>query len=204
MNEDLPHTALPESRFIEPDERCPEPGRWTSTDGDSTEREVSELIFGLVRGLQPRLTVETGSAFGQTTRQISQALAHQPGKLITFEIDDERRRDLERRARTEAWAGNVEFRAASLEADLAGLPPIDLAFFDTYYELRVPEFHHFHRWMRKGTVVAFHDTAPGRGAHRIQGGRSLREEIEAKLVAPGILAALDLPTPRGLTLGEVL
>src|SRR4051794_12477245 len=60
-----------EDRRVAPSDECPHPEWWTSIDSDSsTEREVTHLIAGLVRGLQPHYIIETGTAFAQTTRAI--------------------------------------------------------------------------------------------------------------------------------------
>lgn len=191
-------TALPESRYVGPTALCPEPERWSSTDGDSTEIEVSDLIGGLVRGLQPRLVVETGAAYGQTTRAVLAALDRNGhGALVTYETNPERLAVLPDHPRlTVAGDSGV--------ADLTGRPPLDFAFLDSLYALRVPEFLRLRRWMRTGTIVAFHDSGPERGWQEIPSGRSLRAEIDHELVRPGLIAAIDLPTPRGLTIGEVL
>jgi len=53
-----------EARYFQPTELCPHPERWHSTDGDSTEIEVSDLAWGLVRTLQPDYCVETGTGHG--------------------------------------------------------------------------------------------------------------------------------------------
>src|SRR3954468_8525000 len=66
--------ARSEARRVAPSEECPHPEWWTSVDSDSTEREVTKLIAGLIRGLQPQYVVETGTAFAQTTRAIGRAL----------------------------------------------------------------------------------------------------------------------------------
>lgn len=190
---EIPGDPLPESRWVEADERCPHPEFWHSTDGSSTEVEVSELIAGLVRGLQPRLCIETGSAYGQTTRAIARALEENGhGLLVTYEVDDEQRNAI----RSMVDDRHVLVAGDSLKGSLDGFGPLDFAFLDSNYETRVPEFNHFRRWMRLGTIVAFHDTRPGAGEHRMD--RSLREELD------GLdLALIDLPTPRGLTLGAV-
>jgi predicted O-methyltransferase YrrM len=195
--EEVPHEPLPESRFVPADERCPHPEFWSSTDGDSTELEVSELIAGLVRGLQPRMVIETGCAFGQTTRLIIEAMGRNGhGRFVGFENDSERFVALH----SERWP---EW-AALYRNSLGGIQPlpdvIDFLFLDSHPELRVPEYRHFHPLMRHGTIVAIHDTRPGAGSHRIEGGRSLREELES---LPDV-RLLDMPTPRGLTLAQVL
>lgn len=178
----------PESRFITGSPRCPYPENWHSTDEESTEIEVSEMIAGLVRGLQPTLVIETGSAHGQSTRLIADALDRNGhGALITYEHDDGRRRRLPKHPRIYA-------EGSSLDADLTG-STIDFAFFDSFPEVRCKEFRLFRQWMRDGTIVAFHDTSDQAGAGA---GKVLREEIAAL-----DLAVIDFPTPRGLTLGEV-
>jgi len=185
----MPSPMLPESRFIEPTDRCPAPQHWHSTDEESTELEVSELVAGLVRGLQPRLVLETGSAHGQTTRLILDALDRNGhGLLVTCETCPVRQQRLGTHPR-------MVKLGASLEQNLAEWGPIDFAFFDSLPWLRVDEFRLFRQWMRAGTIVAFHDTAPQAGSGA---GVELREEIG------GLgLTVIDLPTPRGLTLGEV-
>lgn len=197
----VPGTRAPESRFIAADERCPHPERWHSTDGDSTEAEVSELIGGLVRALQPDVVVETGAAFGQTTTVIAKALrGNEHGHVYSLETDPARveyARDALLFYDPYEHAEIVE--ASSLEWEPPA--PIDLLFSDSNYETRVPEFLHFRPWLRAGSIVVFHDTAPERGAHRIPSGNDLRSEIEAQLGA--ILSFVHLPTPRGVTIAGV-
>jgi len=192
---------LPESRYFDQDERCPHPEYWSSTDGDSTEYEVTDCIAGIVRGLQPDLVVETGAAFGQTTEAIADTLEFNGhGRLITFENDAERRNQLRNHDRATILNDSLN---DSIESHI-GEDAIDLAFFDSNYECRIPEFLLFRKWMRTGATVIFHDTGPDRGRHRIESGQSLREEIESELVQTGMIKVVDFPSPRGLTLGEVL
>ena len=104
---DVRDRLLPESRYIGPTEVCPRPERWHSRpDGQSTEIEVSELIGGLVRGLQPDTVVETGSYSGQTTEIILRALdENEHGTLVTCEVDVERRHRSSPSIR--AWSSSV-------------------------------------------------------------------------------------------------
>lgn len=201
VGRDIPGPPQPESRFTAPTDLCPYPERWTSTDGDSTEEEVCALVYGLVRGLQPDAVLETGTGFGAMAERITDALfVNARGKLFTIENDPERvaysRRRLGYRQQIEIIEGS----------SLAWTPPddvvFDLAWFDSYYELRVPEFRAFRRWMRRGTIVCFHDTAPGHGAHRSPTADSIRTTIVAELHSQ--LRLVHLPTPRGATIGEVL
>lgn len=188
-----------EARYTEPSPYCPHPERWHARDGDSAEVEVSDLAYGLVRALQPELCLETGTAYGQTARRIGEALRDNGhGSLVTIERD--------------------ELRAALAAAELVGLPvhvehadslasrlnleaeilPLGFAWLDSHSDLRVAEYWHFRPWMRPGSLVCFHDTAPGHGSP----GRELRAELERELT--GKVRLLHLPTPRGLTLAEVL
>lgn len=197
---EIPGPPQPESRFIDADDRCPHPERWTSTDGDSTECEVGVMIAGLVTGLQPSLVVETGAAFGITTVAIAGALKRmERGRLIALETDPDRAAEARQRlAEFNGYAQIVE------ESSLTWKPPgkIDLLFSDSFYETRVPEFWHLRPWMRTGTIIVFHDTAPGRGTHRLDG-FSLRQKINA-LADIHAFNVIHLPTPRGISIAEVI
>lgn len=193
-----PGPALPENRFTNPTPLCPYPERWTSTDDHSTEVEVSEFLGGLVRCLQPDLCFETGSAWGQTAEQIGLALdANDRGWLVTCEPDPERAQFT--RERCARWHRVDVFEGPSLDWTPPG--PVQFAFFDSLFDLRVPEFLHLRPFMPIGAVVAFHDTAPRHG-EKVAGGLDLRGEIEQGTA--GLLRLIHFPTPRGITIGEVL
>lgn len=195
---DTPGDPESEDRFTWSTTLCPNPRYWTSTDGDSTEVEVSVLVGGLVRGLQPDYCVETGAAWGQTTWAIGQALSlNGHGHLVSLEPDQERAEATVNRCQRLPVTVLVQ-ESLSWEPEQV----IDFAFFDSFYELRVPEFRAYRRFLRSGSIVAFHDSAPEHGAHRIPSGLDLRSEIAAELSED--LRFIHLPTPRGITLGEVL
>jgi len=194
-------SGIDESRFTNATKTCPHPERWTSHDGDSSEVEVSDLAWGLVRAVQPQFAIETGTAYGQTTRRIGEALASNSpiGVLMAFE------NDAERAATTRDNCFGLPVMV--MEKDSTSyLPPeeivIDFSWFDTWSELRIPEFWHFRPRMRQGSIVCFHDTAPGHGANRMPSGRDTRTEIEVELRSA--IRFVHLPTPRGVTIGEVL
>lgn len=191
------HGELSEARFTAPSPWCPNPGYWSSTDDHSTEIEISELLAGIVRGLQPELCVETGSAFGQTAQAIGEALAaNRHGHLISLEVDEER----------------VEIsrqRCEGLPVEILALPsldfrpssPVDFAFFDSLFPLRVREFHAYQPWMHPGTFVAFHDSAPYHGGGQLPFGWDLKTQLDAEL--GGDVALMHFRTPRGITIGTV-
>jgi predicted O-methyltransferase YrrM len=178
-----------ESRWTKPSDWCPKPACWSSTDPQSTEIEVSELVGAFVRALQPRYVVETGTCLGQTAYAIGLALqANEHGTLDTLETSGERA-DYSRK-RCEGLPVTV-FQTESLifEPD----EPVDFAWLDSRLELRVPEFERYRPWMNNRTVVGFHDTAPHQAG-------TLGEDIFS---IPGT-RAIRLHTPRGVTFLEVL
>jgi predicted O-methyltransferase YrrM len=182
-------TVLRESRFTNPRDECPTPGYWTSTDGDSTEREVTALIAAMVVALQPEFVVETGTAFGQTTEAIGGALeANRHGRLVSLETDPERVAS----SRKRCDGLPVEIRLES-SLDYAPEHPIDFAWFDSLFYLRPLEFRRFLPWMHDRTVVGFHDT----GSHHPV--RGLLRPLEDE----GLIAPMYLPTPRGACFARV-
>ncbi|HEY9371531.1 class I SAM-dependent methyltransferase [Streptomyces sp.] len=149
---------------------------------------MSELVGAFVRALQPDYVVETGTCWGQTAEAIGRALkANGQGRLVTLEVEPEKIRK------------SAE-RCADLPVDVLALSsltftpeqPIDFAWFDSLLELRVPEFERYRPWLRPGAIVGFHDTGPQFGSFA-----ALIERIEG-------LRVIKLPTPRGVTFGEVL
>jgi predicted O-methyltransferase YrrM len=181
-----PKTSYPESKWTEPRGDCSHPEHWHSTDSESTELEVSELIGGFIRALQPEYVVETGSCVGMTSFVIGTALKmNGHGKLDTCEVN---RRAID-------WARGLceglPVRVHEIQSmNFRPARDIDFLFLDSLMELRVPEFHRFKRWFSPGAVIAFHDTGPHKGdfqkmVHAIEG-----------------LRFLQLNTPRGITLAQ--
>lgn len=183
-----------EGRFSVGRPDCPNPERWHSDDADSTEYEVTELVAAFVRALQPDVVVETGTAWGQTAEAIGLALKDNgQGMLHTMDPDEIRFGSSSDRCQ---GLPVTLYKMASL--DWIAKPPfewIDFAWFDSLHALRVPEFRAFYPYMSSRTVVGFHDTGPHQG--------SLRAEIE-DLEIEGKLLPMHLPTPRGVTFGQVL
>lgn len=181
-------TVYLESKWTRPRADCPHPERWSSTDPQSTEIEVSELVAGFVRALQPDYVIETGTCIGQTAWIIGEALrTNGQGRLDTLETDPERaaaaRRTCEGMPVTVHCVPSLEFTPAG---------PVGFAWLDSRVELRVPEFERFRPHMIPGSIVGFHDTSP----HQGEWGR----EVES---LPGT-RAIRLRTPRGVTFVEVM
>jgi predicted O-methyltransferase YrrM len=177
-----------ESRFTRRGSFCTNPENWHSADGDSTEYEVLELVAGFVRGLQPEIVIETGSAYGFGSKAIGEALrANGHGKLYSLEIDPERIAISKQRV-----AGlPVEIVG---QASLSWTPPdkVQFAFFDSLIPLRAQEFLYFRPFIEPGSIVAFHDAAPHHGLYP--------ELIKLE----GMLRLIRLRTPRGIVFAEVL
>lgn len=179
-----------EDRFTPANNFCQNPHYWHSVDPESTELEVSEMIGGLVRALQPELVIETGTAFAQTTEAIGRALKKNGhGRLVSLEIDENRIEPARQRCRRLP----VEIvRGRSLDYT----PPqsVDFLFFDSNPEERHLELKHFLPFVAPGTIVAFHDSAPHHVAYKyIQ-----------HLAEDGIIRPIFMHTPRGICLAEVL
>jgi len=183
-------TYVSEAEFTPANDVCPHPEFWHALDVQSAEVEVCLLVAGLVRGLQPDLVVETGTAHGLMASHIGAALlANGHGWLETTEIED----DLvaEARERCDGLPVTV-IHGSSL--DYQPSLPIDFAWFDSLVGLRVPEFMRYRSAMHAGTLVGFHDTGPQ---------HSLRPHLET-LAATGQIQPIFLPTPRGLCLATLL
>jgi len=185
---------LAESRFIPRTEFCPNPGWWTSQDADSTEWEVSEMIGGLIRGLQPDVVVETGSAWGQTTKVIGRVLrANGHGHCYSLDPEPIRHAYASWYCHDEVCAGVVTLiPGPSLEYTPPGY--IDFLFCDSLYSLRAPELEKFRPWMHDGSFVCVHDTAPGHGQPELY-----TSDLQGALEAVPGYRNLRLHTPRGIT-----
>lgn len=176
-----------ESTWTNPREDCPNPQWWHATDSQSTELEVSELVAGFVRALQPEYVVETGTCVGQTAQIVGFALeANGHGRLDTLEPDVERAVFARQRC-----AG---LPVSVLEVESLSFTPaqaVDFAWLDSRQYLRVAEFERFREFLSPGAVVGFHDTAPHQGPWGA--------EVEA---LPGT-QSIRLRTPRGVTFLQV-
>lgn len=178
-----------EATFTTPRPDCPHPGRWTAPDAHSTECEVTELVAGFVRALQPDYVVETGTCWGQTAEAVGRALhTNGQGHLVTLEVEPTKVR--ESRRRCEGLPVTV-LQTSSMT--WTPEQPVDFAWFDSLCELRPKEFRRYLPWMHDRTVVGFHDTGP---QHPVRGLlRPLEEE--------GLIAPIYLPTPRGVCFARV-
>lgn len=180
--------VVSEAKWTKPRPDCPHPEWWSSTDPQSTELEVSELVAGFIRALQPEYVVETGTCLGQTAEIIAMALQmNGHGTLDTLEPDAERAEFARLRCK---GLPVVVHETASL--DFVPAQPIGFAWLDSRIELRVPEFERFRPHFVPGAIVGVHDTSP----HHGDWGRAVED-------LPGT-RCIRLGTPRGVTFVEVI
>ena len=107
--------------------------------------ETGRFLAALVRGLDPRLVLEVGTAIGYSTLHMAEAIGS--GRIVTLEIDADRAeqaRDFLRRAGVAERVEIVEGDALQTIAELAG--PFELLFLDAakdqyrdYLELAEPK-----------------------------------------------------------------
>lgn len=180
-------TVYPESKWTAPRDDCPHPEWWSSTDPQSTEIEVSELVAAFVRALQPEYVIETGTCIGQTAWIIGESLRlNGHGHLVTLEPDE---------ARAAVSAKTCDGLPVTVlcmsSLDFTPSEQIGFAWLDSRIELRVPEFERFRPFLAPGAIVGFHDTSP----HQGDWGRAVEQ-------LPGT-RAIRLRTPRGVTFVEL-
>jgi hypothetical protein len=180
-----------ESLYTAPSAFCAQPSFWHAADGDSAEFEVLELIAGFIRALQPDVVIETGSAFGYGAAMIGNALlANGHGRLYSLEVDPARAQVARQRVRR-LPVDIVNIDSRSWQPPSAN---IGFAFFDSSLEARPIEFKRFVPFMLDGAIVAFHDTGP---QHPVW-------DSVTSLERAGALKALQLRTPRGVAICQVL
>lgn len=180
--------AYQESTWTAARPDCPHPEWWHSTDPQSTELEVTELVAAFTRALQPEYVIETGTCVGQTAEAIGRALkANSHGRLVTLENEPDRAEYS--RNRCEGLPVEVVV-GESLE--FTPTQPVDFAWLDSRTELRVPEFEHLRPWLHEGSIVGFHDTSPHQGVWG--------SHVEAL----SRTRPIRLRTPRGVTFVEIL
>lgn len=130
--------------------------RWTEIDATASEKEMQDLLYGLVRMLKPDLIVETGCYTGHVTQALGRAcLANGSGKVVACDTDER----MVNAAREGCQDLPVRVHHAK-SLDLPELSQADLIFSDSDYQTRPPEI----AAAKAGAVIVVHDTA--RESHR--------------------------------------
>lgn len=178
---------LSESLHTPASDWCPRPEHWHSRDGMATEREVSDLLWGLTRALQPEIVVETGAYMGDASQAIGRALDRN-GHGLLYTID----RDQSQVDYVVRYCRDLPVLVTCGDS-LTWTPPepIDLAFLDSGLLERPREVCRYWSSFRPGAVVVIHDTAP----HHYS-------PDQVRDMTHGC-PSLNLHTPRGVLLFQV-
>lgn len=195
----MPLPLRPLSKENDPnpwDPGCREPSRYHIRAAGTTEAEVGDFLWGLVRVLQPRFVVETGTADGDTTERIGAALAaNGAGQCFSIEIGSSRAQRAAKRLRdlpvTVLCGNSLAFDWSTV---LPPEPQVDFVFIDGGAE-RVNEFLRLKPYLAPGAFVAFHDTGNG---------LKVSEDVQSMIAREEhLLSSIHIPCPRGLTIGRM-
>jgi predicted O-methyltransferase YrrM len=124
--------------------------KWLDRDNESSTENESKLIGALVKAIEPKVCVETGTHTGCTTKEISIAKTKE-GRLWTYDIEECDFED----------DGIVNYVKG--DSSKAVMPKkIDFAFLDACHETEfvIREFNHIKKNLNDGAVVVFHDYIP--------------------------------------------
>jgi len=160
----------------------------------SLSYEEAVFLYGLVIGSKPTNVLETGAETGASAVHIARALADQGfGHLYTVEIEPiycEATRKVLADAGLLKWATVVNQDALHFirTTDLL----FDMAFLDTSISLRIEEFRRVKGRMRRGSLVAIHDTRP----EHPMGDMRIDAELSAERM-------IHLPSPRRMSIVQV-
>ena len=175
---------------------CRDPSRYHITRAGATELEVGEFIAGLVRAVQPRGVIETGTADADTTMLIGTALhANKHGRAATIDIS------AFRVGRAIKRLGDLPVHVFEGDATTFGwgvFKParerqIDLVFIDGGTD-RGAEFMNALPHLAPGCVTVWHDVANGCKPAAV-----VQQLVEEGVIEP----PLYLPTPRGLAVARL-
>jgi predicted O-methyltransferase YrrM len=175
-----------ESAFTQPTSFCSRVELWSAPDAMSSECEVTDFIYALVRLLKPEVVLETGCFLGVTSVAIGRALATNGfGRLVTCDLEA----DFVAGLRTKASSLHLPIECIHAESTevIAGLTSVDIAFVDSGYD-RAAEVTALIPKMSRFGIIALHDTAP----HQWQ--------VEDEYFESQGLRCLYMNTPRGLSL----
>lgn len=175
---------------------CRAPTRYHIAVAGGTEDEVSDFLWGVVRALQPRAVVETGTADGDTTVRLGDAVrANGHGRVASIEVGEHRA--LRARERCKGLPVDV-FVGDATTFDWSHWQPaaareVDFAFLDGGASRHL-EFARLRPYLAPKAWVAWHD---------MSNGLAVRASVDA-LVRDGVLMLpVFLPTPRGLAFGRL-
>ena len=186
----IPVGRYSEAQFTQARPDCPQPEHWTTNDIQATENEVIEMVGGLIQGLQPDVSLETGTSRGFMARRIDQALRKNGhGHLHSYEKNEE------------VWQEAMKTVGRSPYTTLHNAPsmqewtygPIDFAWHDSVLNARQAEFEFYLTHYSERAIVCFHDTASHFGPWS--------DKLRQKLSSVGF-QYIDWPSPRGVIISR--
>jgi predicted O-methyltransferase YrrM len=164
---------------------------WTARDEQSSEDEVAEFLFGLIRLIKPGFIIETGAYLGDATIAMAKALKKNDyGKIVACEILEERVKFVENRIKEEGLTEIAQvLQMEGLELAKQCKSMVEFAFIDSSPDgaVRGAEIMELLPALKSKTLIALHDTAP-------------QHPTISKMANSLPLAKIYLNTPRGLTL----
>lgn len=186
----IPHHR--ESDFTAPSVWAPRPDLYGAFGTDAAEEEVCELLASLVRALKPCFVLETGTHEGRSAVYIADALRrNQYGRMVSLEINADYARTARSRVR-ETLGGWADFCDVIEQSSFEYIPPwpIDFLFSDSELGTRQQELERMRPFLAPRAWVAVHDSL----THR---------SVMGDLTSVGWIERVDIPTPRGLTIGRI-
>ncbi len=172
-------------------------GEWGM--GSATVEEGA-FLYGLTMALKPDLVVETGTETGYTAAWIGRALRDaNHGRLVTIEHNFEQAQAARDNLRVYGVQDRVVVWKDDAVSHIRSLADgtVNMALVDTAIGHRLQEVEALIPKLAMHAVVCVHDTNP---RHPMAGGvRLLRD-----LYAMRCFSVIHLPTPRGLTLLQLV
>jgi hypothetical protein len=171
---------------------CQNDGDWMASDEQSSEMEVNDFLYALIRMIKPKTVVETGSYLGEGTIAIARGLeANGFGRLFSCDVIGDRvefvNKQLAERNLFLETAQVIQCKGIDLIKQIGST--IDFAFIDSSPEgkVRGEEISALIPYLRPLKMFALHDTAPQHAQIR-----AMSQKVD--------LPSVYFNTPRGLTL----
>ena len=174
----------------------PDNKQWKMWDGQSSEVEVIEFLYSLVRLVKPKLIVETGPLLGYSTVAMMAAQDENGfGKIKTIEINASLVVATKKCAEDCGLdLNNIEiYNGSSLDVLPTIEGPIDLFFSDSDLTIRGDEIEICLPKMSLTGIIAVHDTSPNHLYPR----QYLNKKLEE-----GVLDRIHFPSSRGFSLAK--
>jgi predicted O-methyltransferase YrrM len=190
----LLHAPCQESEFSVPTAWAPRPDLYAAFDTDAAEQEVCELLAALVRALKPGFVLETGTHLGRSAVYLADALKrNRYGCMVSLEINAEHaaaaRTLLDSHGLLGLGVGQCEVIEQS-SFEYVPPRPIDFLFSDSELGTRRHELERLRPWLAPRAWVAVHDSLT-------------HMSVIGDLGPLGWIERVDIPTPRGLTVGRL-